>query len=170
MYLTPRIPSRIECRIPDILLLQVLEYGSVSDQLLEASGHSSLSGSGSGRFFREPSPTLTDAGRFMGDVYSFGIIVWEVLSTQVQCVVVDFPKRGSRFVPCFVVLVHLSTPHPLAGTPMSMVTRRRLCITREPPLSPRYHRLFHPPRPHLTGLSGIPPSLRLERDAWAMVK
>lgn len=97
MYLTSRIPSRIECRIPDILLLQVLEYGSVSDQLLEASGHSSLSGSGSGRFFREPSPTLTDAGRFMGDVYSFGMIVWEVLSTQVQCVVVDFPKRDSRF-------------------------------------------------------------------------
>eukprot|EP00904_Undaria_pinnatifida_P003328 jgi/Undpi1/12997/HiC_scaffold_7.g02661.m1 len=59
-----------------------MSYQWAAPELLEASGHSSLSGSGSGRFFREPSPTLTDAGRFMGDVYSFGMIVWEVLSTQ----------------------------------------------------------------------------------------
>lgn len=63
---------------------QVLEPGRISDQQLEAFGQSALSTSGeSVREVTEFAGALAGDGRFMSDVYSFGIVVWEVLSTQV---------------------------------------------------------------------------------------
>ena len=71
----------------------MLDPSRRSHQQREASGQPALSASEeTGREVAELAGALTGDVRFMSDVYSFGIVGWEVLSTQVQC-----PKVSANY-------------------------------------------------------------------------
>lgn len=76
--ISPATSSFVWCGLR-LCIPQVLEKGSPSAQLQAASYNSGLSQSDQGELHRR-----VCRQSFMSDVYSFGIVVWEILSREVR--------------------------------------------------------------------------------------